>query len=261
MSTLVCFHAHPDDEAMTTGGTIALASDAGHRVVLVVATRGEEGEVADGVVADGVGLGEHRSAELEAAALALGIHRVAYLDFRDSGMAGEESNLNPECFAQQDVEFAARRLADILIEESADVLTVYDEHGGYGHPDHIQVHRVGIRAGEIAGTQHVYEATIDRDHLIALMKARPDDLIEDSPLPENPEDLNLGVASHLITTRVDVTSVVDRKRAAMAAHASQIPEDSFFLNMPVEIYALAFGTEWFTRRGAPVGTAETSLPL
>ena len=93
------------------------------------------------------------------------------------------------------------------------------------------------------------------------MKARPDDLIEDSPLPENPEDLNLGVASHLITTRIDVTSVVDRKRAAMAAHASQIPEDSFFLNMPVEIYALAFGTEWFTRRGAPVGTAETSLPL
>ena len=261
MSTLVCFHAHPDDETMITGGTIALASDAGHRVVLVVATRGEEGEVADGVVAAGVELGEHRSIELESAAIALGIHRVAYLGFRDSGMAGEETNLNPECFALQEVDYVAQRLADILIEESADVLTIYDEHGGYGHPDHIQVHRVGIRAAEIANTPHVYEATIDRDHLIALMRARPADLIEDSPLPENPEDLNLGVASHLITTRVDVTSVVARKRAAMAAHASQIPEDSFFLNMPDEIYGLVFGTEWFTRRDAPEGTTETALPL
>ena len=93
------------------------------------------------------------------------------------------------------------------------------------------------------------------------MRARPTELGDDSPLPENPDDLDLGVPSHLITTRVDVRAALDRKRAAMAAHPSQIPADSFFLAMPDEIYAMAFGTEWFTRRGAAPGTAETSLPL
>lgn len=261
MSTLVCFHAHPDDEAMTTAGTMALAADAGHRVVLVVATRGEEGEVAPGVLGDGVALGDHRSDEVRAAAAEIGIHRVAFLGYRDSGMAGEDTNAHPDCFAAADLEEAAARLAVILTEEEADVVTVYDEHGGYGHPDHIQVHRVGIRAAELAGVEQVYEATIDRDHLIALMKARPTELGDDSPLPDDPDDLNLGVAGHLITTRVDITSVIERKRAAMRAHASQIPADSFFLRMPDEAYAMAFGMEWFTRRGAEPGTAETSLPL
>ncbi|MFM7617135.1 MAG: PIG-L family deacetylase [Actinomycetes bacterium] len=261
MSTLVCFHAHPDDEAMTTAGTMALAADAGHRVVLVVATRGEEGEVAPGVLADGVALGDHRSDEVLAAAAAIGIHRVAFLGYRDSGMAGEDTNAHPECFAAADAEEAAVRLAAILTEEAADVVTVYDEHGGYGHPDHIQVHRVGVRAAELARIDAVYEATIDRDHLIALMRARPTELGDDSPLPDDPDDLNLGVAGELITTRVDVTSVIARKRAAMRAHASQIPADSFFLQMPDDIYAMAFGTEWFTRRGADPGTAETALPL
>jgi LmbE family N-acetylglucosaminyl deacetylase len=261
VSTLVCFHAHPDDEAMTTAGTMALAADAGHRVVLVVATRGEEGEVAPGALADGVELGDHRSDEVLAAAEIIGIDRVAFLDYRDSGMAGEHTNEHPGCFAAADLEEAAARLAAILTEEGADVLTVYDEHGGYGHPDHIQVHRVGIRAAELAGVDTVYEATIDRDHLIALMKSRPEELGDGGPLPENPDDLNLGVAGELITTRVDVSSVLERKRAAMRAHASQIPADSFFLQMPDEAYALAFGTEWFTRRGVPVGTVETALPL
>ena len=261
MSTLVCFHAHPDDEAMTTAGTMALAADAGHRVVLVVATRGEEGEVAPGVLGAGVELGDHRSDEVLAAAAAIGIHRVEFLGYRDSGMAGEDTNAHPECFAAADVEQAAMRLAAILREEAADVITVYDEHGGYGHPDHNQVHRVGIRAAELAEVGTVYEATIDRDHLIALMRARPDDLGDDSPLPEDPDDLNLGVPGHLITTRVDVTSVIERKRAAMRAHGSQIPEDSFFLRMPEDAYAMAFGTEWFTRRGAAPGIAETALPL
>ncbi|MFM7061155.1 MAG: PIG-L family deacetylase [Actinomycetes bacterium] len=260
MSTLVCFHAHPDDEAMTTAGTMALAADAGHRVVLVVATRGEEGEVAPGVLPDGVELGEHRSAELIAAAAEIGIHRVEFLGYRDSGMAGEAANAHPDCFAAAEVEEAAVRLAGILREEATDVVTVYDEHGGYGHPDHIQVHRVGIRAAELAGIEHVYEATIDRDHLIALMKARPAEL-GDGPLPEDPDDLNLGVAGHLITTRVDITSVIERKRAAMRAHASQIPADSFFLQLADDAYAMAFGTEWFTRRGAAPGTEETFLPL
>ena len=159
------------------------------------------------------------------------------------------------------LEEAATRLAAILTEESTDVLTVYDEHGGYGHPDHIQVHRVGIRAAEIAGVDDVFEATIDRDHLIALMRARPVELGADSPLPDDPDDLNLGVAGHLITTRIDITPVIERKRAAMRAHASQIPADSFFLTLPDDAYAMAFGTEWFTRRGAPAGTAETALPL
>jgi LmbE family N-acetylglucosaminyl deacetylase len=167
MATLVCFHAHPDDEAIATGGVMAAAADAGHRVVLVLATRGEHGEVDDGVLGEGETLAERRVLEVHAAAEILGVARVAFLDYVDSGMVGTPTNDEPGSFWSSDVEEAAQRLASVLREEQADVLTVYDAHGGYGHPDHIQVHRVGVRAAELAGTARVYEATMNRDHLKA----------------------------------------------------------------------------------------------
>ena len=163
MATLVFFHAHPDDEAIATGGSMAAASDAGHRVVLIVATGGEEGEVADGFLGDGETLGEVRERETCAAASILGVARVEFLGFRDSGMMGEDANQHPESFWRAEVATAAGRVAAILEEESADVLSVYDDHGGYGHPDHIQVHRVGHRAAELVGTPRVFEATMNRD--------------------------------------------------------------------------------------------------
>ena len=133
---LVCFHAHPDDEIFTTGGVMRLAADAGHRVVLVTATDGALGEVPDGLLADGERRVDRRRRELEASARALGVHRLEMLGYPDSGMAGTPDNARVEAFCNVDVEVAAARLAQVPVEEGADVLTVYDPHGNYGHPDH-----------------------------------------------------------------------------------------------------------------------------
>jgi LmbE family N-acetylglucosaminyl deacetylase len=254
--TLVLFHAHPDDEAIATGGTMARAKSEGHRVVLVSATRGELGEYAPDALAPGESLVERRVAELHAAADILGVDRVEFLDYLDSGMAGEPTNDAPGSFAGADIDEAAARLARILDDERADVLTIYDENGNYGHPDHIQVHRVGVRAAELAGTKRVYEATANRDHLLRLMQQMP----QDPDAPDSPADLEtLGVTEDQITTTVDVRDFVDRKRDAMIAHASQIPEDSFFLQLPLEAFREAFGWEWFIRRDGPRDQRETNL--
>ena len=251
--TIVTFHAHPDDEAISTAGTMARAAAEGHRVVLVVATRGEHGEVADGVLGDGEALWQRRVEETHRAAEVLGVSRVEFLGYRDSGMMGEATNNEPEAFWGADLDEAAGRLAAVLREERASVLTVYDEHGGYGHPDHIQVHRVGIRAGEVAGVPRVFEATLNRDHIRRLMAEVPPEM---QPEDFDPSQFdNIGLPEAVINTTVDVTAFVDRKRAAMAAHASQIPADSWFLSMPEEAFAVSFGFEWFVRRGAPPGTA------
>lgn len=230
----------------------------GHRVVLVCATKGELGEVADDFLAAGETLTERRVEEVHAAAEVLGASRVAFLGYRDSGMDGEPTTKDPECFAMADLDEAAGRLEAILREEDAEVLTVYDERGNYGHPDHIQVHRVGIRAAEMAGTPRVYESTMNRDYIVDLMKARAAEMadIEDAP---DPEEMDLGVPAAMITTTVDVRDYVGQKRAAMVAHASQIPADSFFLQLPPDAFAAAFGQEWFIRRGPERATVENTL--
>src|SRR5437016_10244296 len=152
MATIVSFHAHPDDETTSTGGTLAKAADAGHRVVIVWATRGEHGEYPKGFLADGEELWPHRVEEAARATAILGAARTEFLGYRDSGMMGTAENDAPESFWQADVEEAGRRLAAILDDEHADVLTIYDENGVYGHPDHIQIYRVGLRGAELAGT-------------------------------------------------------------------------------------------------------------
>ncbi len=254
--TLVFFHAHPDDEAIATGGTMARAKSEGHRVVLVSATRGELGQHAPDSLAPGEELVDRRVAELHAAADVLGVDRVEFLGYLDSGMAGEPTNGAPGSFASADIDEAAKRLALILEDEHADVLTVYDENGNYGHPDHIQVHRVGVRAGELAGTRRVYEATANRDHIRRMMELMP----PDPDAPESPADLDtIGVTEDQITTTVDVRDFVDRKRAAMIAHASQIPPDSFFLQLPLDAFREGFGWEWYIRRDGPRTQRETSL--
>lgn len=248
MSTLVCFHAHPDDESISTGGLMIKASDAGHRVVLVCATRGEQGEPVEGVLADGEALWERRVVETAASAAILGAEPPHFLGYEDSGMIGEPENDNPKCFWQADVDEAAERLAEILRSVDADVLTIYDHHGNYGHPDHIQVHRVGRRAAEIAGIEHCYEATANRTRMQENMQLdEPDpemaDVFEDGP---DEEMMNsFGTPADDIRYEVDVSSVIDRKKASMMAHASQIGPDSFFLKMPAHVFVGAFGIESF----------------
>ena len=136
--TVVSFHAHPDDEALLTAGTLARAAADGHRVVLVVATAGEAGLASPAALAD---LAERRTRELTASAKALGVARVEVLGYPDSGW--DEPKGTGPTFSDLAPEGPADRLANILRGEQADVLTTYDAAGGYGHPDHVQVHRVG----------------------------------------------------------------------------------------------------------------------
>ena len=258
MATLVCFHAHPDDESIATGGTMALAARAGHRVVLVVATRGEHGEPVPGVLAEGERLWERRVVETRDAASILGVDRVEFLGYVDSGMMGEATNDAPGSFWQADVDEAAERLAEILRAVNADVLTIYDSHGGYGHPDHIQVHRVGRRAAERAGVTNVFQSTMNRDHIMRqmaenaeLFETELEGEVEGESLEQIRERVaraereEFGSPEALITHAVDVRGVIDLKRDAMAAHASQIGPDSFFFAMPEPVFASTFGTEWY----------------
>ena len=242
MATLVFFHAHPDDEAISTGGTMALAARSGHRVVLVVATKGEEGLVPEGFLDSRETLSSRRVAETMISAEILGVKRVEFLGYRDSGMMGWAQNDNPECFWKANVDSAADRLKTILAEECADVVTVYDDHGGYGHPDHIQVHRVGHLAAELAETPRVYEATMRRESIKAVSRSvwtgdnLSDDVID-----------HLGTPESDLSAAIDVREILDCKRAAMAAHASQITKESWILRLPEDLFSAAFGTEWYRR--------------
>ncbi len=259
MATLVCFHAHPDDESISTGGTMARANAAGHRVVLVVATGGEHGESPEDL-ADGETLADRRRAETLKSAAELGIARVEFLGYRDSGMTGWEQNAHPDSFWNAPVDDAASRLAAILQEENADTVTLYDWHGNYGHPDHIQVHRVGRRAAEVAGTPYVYEATMNRDAVVRFMTMAKEMGQEVDFDPNQTDDGNpFGMTEDELTTAIDVTEFVGVKRASMQCHRSQITDSSFFLQMPPEAFAAAFGTEWFIRVGAPGGISEDWL--
>ncbi len=229
---------------------MSLAAAAGSRVLLVCATRGEEGEPVEGVLAKDEELGDRRMAELALSARILGAEEPHWLGYEDSGMMGEPANDNPGCFWQADVEEAAKRLAIILTEVDASVLTIYDSHGTYGHPDHIQVHLVGLRAAKIAGIENVFEATGNRTRFLESM-ASPDpamvELMKDGPDAADME--TFGTARDDLSYEIDVSAVIDTKRKAMMAHASQIGPDSFFLAMPPEAFVEAFGIESFNIPG------------
>jgi LmbE family N-acetylglucosaminyl deacetylase len=253
MATLVAFHAHPDDECITTGGTLAKAADQGHRVVVVYATRGELGEAPDGLLAPGESLVARRHREVMRSTAVLGVHRVEFLGYRDSGMEGTADNHHPEAFWRAEVAGAAERLATILRAERADVLLAYDVNGNYGHPDHVQVHRVGVLAAHLAGTGQVLEATVSRDRIRAFverMVASGGATWDDVPDLDDP-DLVFGMPDEVITTRVDVRPWAERKLAAMRAHASQVGDLGPFLDMPADAFREAMGTEFFIRRGVP----------
>ncbi|HUY64413.1 MAG TPA: PIG-L family deacetylase [Acidimicrobiales bacterium] len=258
MATAVFFHAHPDDETIATGGTMAKMASEGHRVILITATAGELGEVPEGLLAPGEDLAGRRAKELAAACEILGVARHLCLGYRDSGMAGEPSNDDEGTFWRADVDEAAQALAAVLRQEEADVLCAYDENGVYGHPDHLQVHRVGLRAAEMAGTRRVFMATVNRTYFKSLAERAAEFGLE---LPDGEVEVDgLGVDEDRITTAVDVSGFLDDKRRAMQAHASQIAETSFFLSPPPEAFAAMWGTEWYIRVGAPGGQGvETSL--
>jgi LmbE family N-acetylglucosaminyl deacetylase len=247
----VAFHAHPDDEALFTGGTLARCSAEGHRVVLVVATGGERGLSGSGAV--GAELGAIRAAELERAARALGVARVVTLGYADSGMDRPEVP-PPGSFCAAPVDEAAARLAEVLAEERADVLTVYDEAGGYGHRDHVRVREVGVAAAALAGTPRVLEATIEREaiqrviRLVNRLGVRPGGMrAADLAGAYRPR-------AH-ITHAVDVRRYVRAKQRALAAHASQASGGQdvrtvwLLARLPWPLSWAVLGREWFVEIG------------
>ncbi|MCW2845263.1 MAG: LmbE family protein [Nocardioides sp.] len=264
--TVVSFHAHPDDEALLTSGTLARAAASGHRVVLVVATAGEAG-LASGSFDDDddQGLARHRRVELAASARAIGAARVVVLGYPDSGWSGPVVVGRPPghdsaepVFSRADPAQVASELAVLLREEDADVLTIYDPAGGYGHPDHVQVHRVGLLAAELAGTPVVLEATLDRRVLLRGVRLLTR-LGRFVPLPEVP-DLHAAYTDHDdLTHRVDVRRFLDAKKASLRAHASQASGDrgprtlALLLRLPRPVARRVLGREWFREVGRPAG--------
>ncbi|GAA0389741.1 PIG-L family deacetylase [Microbispora corallina] len=255
MRTAVFFHAHPDDEALLTAGTMAMLAAEGHRVVLVVATAGERG-LAD--LPHGEELAKARTGELHRSAAALGCARVVLLGYGDSGLAidgGVAGDRPDDAFIDADLEEAAQRLAAILKEETADLLTIYDPAGGYGHPDHVQVYRVGGRAAEIAGTPIVLEATVNRDLLLKGVRLAA----RFYPALDVRSFERAYSPGEAITHRVNVRRYAGAKRASMAAHASQATGGDgdrtlgAMLKIPSFAYRFVFGTEWYVRRGLPRG--------
>jgi LmbE family N-acetylglucosaminyl deacetylase len=251
--TLVSFHAHPDDEALLTGGTLARAAAEGHRVVLVVATAGEAGLTADGT--SRADLGARRLAELAESARALGCARVECLGDPDSGFGGPAQ---AGAFSEADLDEAAGRLAAILREERADVLTTYDAAGGYGHPDHVQVHRVGRRAAELAGTPSVLEATIDRTALLRVLRVLA--RVPGVPVAVTAEEFRDAYTPRTaLTHRVDVRAFDRAKRAALSAHATQATGGAdtrtvaMLLRLPGPLFRAALGREWFLETGRTPG--------
>jgi LmbE family N-acetylglucosaminyl deacetylase len=253
--TIVAFHAHPDDEALLTGGTLARAAAEGHRVVLVTATAGDSGLTRG--MADAEELARLRTAELHASAEALACSRVVLLGYPDSGSTG---TVPPGSFAAAPASEVAERLAEVLREEQADVLTTYDENGGYGHPDHVAVHRAGALAARMAGTPVVLEASVDRNRLEKVARTMrrvpglahlvPEDGFAGAYLPRD-----------ALTHQVDVRAQLDRKCAALASHRSQargglsLRTARLLLSLPRPLRARVLGREWFREIGRAPGDA------
>ena len=252
MGTLLLVHAHPDDEAISTGGVMMKAKADGHRVVLVTGTRGEAGEIYNmDEKATRPRLGEVRTKELETAAKILGVDRLEFLGYRDSGMVGTPENDDPRSFHQAPLDEAAAKLAAILREERPDVVVTYDSDGTYGHPDHIKAHHTTNAALDVLEKdgwrpRKVYYMAIPRSLMEKFMEQVPE---EDR---RNDTIQIIGTPDELVTTRVDVGKYVDAKREAFTAHVTQNDPNSWFTTMADQMYRMAFGTEYYRlARGKP----------
>ena len=255
MSTLVFVHAHPDDEASGTSGSMARASAEGHRVVVVYATNGDHGSAPDDL-APGESVVQRRRAEAQASARVTGTARVAWLGYADSGMTGWEQNAAEGAFAGVDLDEAAARLVAILDEEDADVVIGYDWHGGYGHPDHVKVHDVVQRAlARVARRPRELQATMNRDRMRGLFEMAKAAGMDADWDPDSPADDGnpVGTPEADIHWEVELGDLVATKRAALACHASQTSDVGMMLAMEPGVFAMAFGAEHYIEPGRPAG--------
>jgi N-acetyl-1-D-myo-inositol-2-amino-2-deoxy-alpha-D-glucopyranoside deacetylase len=271
---LLLVHAHPDDESIHTGATMARYAAEGVPVTLVTCTLGELGEIIPAglrqLAADQEDrLGSYRISELSAACAALGVTDHRFLGgpgrWRDSGMMGLPSNLDPRCFWQADVDEAARDLVDIIRAVRPRVVISYDDNGFYGHPDHIQAHRVARRAVQLAaGSAPVakfYATALPRSVLADAIRlsgpaAGPD--AGPAPPPGFTEvaavdELPFGVPGDQVTTEIDATGYLAAKVAAMRAHATQIAVHEPFFALSNGVGQRILGREYYTLLAGPRG--------
>ena len=254
---ILLVHAHPDDETINNGATMALYADRGAQVTLVTCTRGEEGEI----LVPGLFhlasteqdlLGQHRETELAAAMKALGISDYRFLGapstkFRDSGMMGTDPNNRPDVFWQADLDAAATILVDVIEEVKPHILITYDEIGGYGHPDHIQAHRVAMRASELSTwqIQKIYWNTIPKS-VIAQGMEKMKEIGSDFFGAESIDDVPFAKDDEFVTTLINGSDYVESKMAAMKAHETQIALDGPFFALSNNLGLQIWGDEYYT---------------
>jgi LmbE family N-acetylglucosaminyl deacetylase len=248
-ASVVFFHAHPDDEAIFTGGTIARLAAAGTRVAVVFGTNGAHDPSS--------ALAATRVAEARAACAVLGVDRVEFLGYADSGLRGDDAADGCVGFAAATAGEVAERLARVLLDEQATALVVYDEGGIYGHPDHLMVHHAGHAAAVAAGVATVYDATVDREYLHFVETHLVGHAVQSLLGMETPalNSAPLGVPTVLVSTTIDVRPEAAVKRAAMGAHVSQIAATSETMTMPADTFDGVYGFEWYVRKG-PQGPLE-----
>jgi len=257
---LLLVHAHPDDETINNGVTMAKYAASGAQVTLVTCTRGEEGEVLVTELANLASdkddkLGEHREVELKDAMVQLGINDFRFLGapnkkWRDSGMMGTTQNERGDVFWQADLDEASYELVKIILEIKPQVLITYDEFGGYGHPDHIKAHRVAMRAAELATEQgwqisKIYWNTMPRS-VIQMGIEKMKEVGSDFFGAQSADDLPFAKPDELVTTVVNAPEYVPQKLEAMKAHATQISVDGPFFALSNNLGLSVWGDEYYT---------------
>ena len=276
---LLLVHAHPDDETINNGVTMAKYAALGAQVTLVTCTRGEEGEVLVNELANLASdkddkLGEHREIELKDAMDELGIKDFRFLGapskkWRDSGMMGTPANDRDDVFWQADLDEASNELVKIILEIKPQVLITYDEFGGYGHPDHIKAHRVAMRAAELAANQgwqvnKIYWNTMPRS-VIQMGIEKMKEVGSDFFGAESADDLPFAKPDELVSTVVNAPEYVPAKLAAMKAHATQISVDGPFFALSNNLGLSVWGDEYYTlvkgEKSAPFDTNGRELDI
>ncbi|MFC3985953.1 N-acetyl-1-D-myo-inositol-2-amino-2-deoxy-alpha-D-glucopyranoside deacetylase [Streptosporangium jomthongense] len=276
---LLLVHAHPDDETIGTGATMAKYAAEGAGVTLVTCTLGDEGEVIPPGLAHLTSdrddaLGGHRIGELAAACAALGVTDHRFLGgpgrWRDSGMMGVASNDHPAAFWRADLDEAAGELVKVIRETRPQVLVTYDENGFYGHPDHIQAHRVSARAFELAADPAFGEGEpwrIAKFYVTAVaratMRRTAQALVEAGTrfLPERVEDLPYGCADEDVTTEIDARAHIEAKFAAMRAHATQISVEAPWYALSNDVGQEVLAVEHYILRSGLPGSGAPAAPV
>lgn len=261
---LLAIFAHPDDEAFNGAGSFAMLTDARHNVTLVCATRGEAGQISDPTLATQETLGAVREAELHDAMAHVGVRDIRFLNFRDSGMQGSQDNAHPHAFINADPGGVAKRLLDIIDDVQPDAVLTFGPEGVYGHPDHLMMHRTATAAIALANGRSLiadpialYYSAVPRSRIQRMAQR------QDGPFRQMPPEMLalLGTPDDQITTERDVSSVLERKLAAIMAHRTQIGPDGPYRGLPRDEVHRYLSTERFQRAAMPYAPSSSRYIL